>query len=821
MCKNSICRAMVVLAVLAVVPAGTEAQVVNLAPNPSFEEDEVILNDPAWDQWATWGYDVGVNSTVQIDENECIDGTRSLRVQPQGGTDWYFIVLDLPMAVKVGTKYTASFWVKAEQPRPLTVQMKATDNTSGTWGLTNFQVTTEWAEYHFTTTPQYREIKLEFFCAATDVPFWLDFVYFYEGEYVPGIEPSGATSPGQAARPSPADDAVIEPTQVVLKWQSGKFAVLHDVYFGESLDEVATATRDNTRVFVGRQPTILLPVGTPGTVRPEGLVPGKTYYWRVDEVNDLNPESPWRGSVWRFTVQPLTAWKPFPAHGMKYVDPNQTLIWEKGTGALFHTVYFGTSLDAVNNAVAGGYMILIPPHNPGTLKLDTTYYWRVDEFAPPVTRKGEVWSFTTRGTGGGVQARYFKGKDLAGNPVLTQPEGSINHNWGGGAVAPGLTDDVSARWTANLEAPFTEAYTFTTTSDDGVRLWLDGRLIIDNWTDHGTTENVGKVNLVAGQVYSLRMEWYDSTGGAVARLAWESPSLPRQTVSQGWLQLPLRAAGPSPVHGTPNALQTQVLSWIAGEEATQHDVYFGEDAQAVANADAKAAGVYRGRQAADATSYDPGALDWGKTYYWRVDEVNPAHADSPWKGVVWSFTTANFLLVEDFESYTDGEGNRIYETWIDGWTNNTGSTVGHAQAPFAERKVVKGGSQSMPLDYNNVASPFYSEAGQTWSKPQDWTANGVDTLTLFFRGKRSNGPEKLYVALQDSAGKTAVVVHSNPAATTTTQWMAWNVPLQNFAGVNAAGIRAMFMGVGDRNSPKKGGAGLIYVDDIRVTKSKP
>ena len=445
----------------------------------------------------------------------------------------------------------------------------------------------------------------------------------------------------------------------------------------------------------------------------------------------------------------------------------------------------------------------------------------MDEFTGAGVKKGDVWSFTTRGTGGGVKAVYFKGKDFSGAPMLTQTEGSINHNWSGGEVAGGLADNVCARWTANLEAPFTETYTFTTTSDDGVRLWLDGKLIIDNWTDHGTATNAAKANLVAGQVYSLRMEWYDNTGGAVAQLTWESASVPRQIVPQGWLQLPLRAAGPSPASGTPHAIQDLTLQWIAGEEATDHDVYFGEDAKAVVDADSKTAGIYRGRQKADATSYDPGTLDWGKTYYWRVDEINTASAESPWKGVVWSFTTADFLLVEDFESYTDDEGSRIYETWIDGWTNNTGSTVGNAQAPFAERKIVHEGSQSMPLDYNNANAPFYSEAEQTWSTPQNWTANNMDTLTVYFRGRLSNGQEKLYVTLKDSAGKAGTAVHPNPAAAVATQWTAWNIPLSSFAGVNAAKVKTMILGLGDQANPKKGGTGRVYIDDIRATKSKP
>jgi hypothetical protein len=283
----------------------------------------------------------------------------------------------------------------------------------------------------------------------------------------------------------------------------------------------------------------------------------------------------------------------------------------------------------------------------------------------------------------------------------------------------------------------------------------------------------------------------------------------------------LRATSPSPAHGSPYAAQDVPLQWLAGDEATSHDVYFGTDAQAVANADTTTAGIYRKRLPVETTSYDPGVLEWGKTYYWRVDEINPANSESPWKGSLWSFTTANFLPVEDFEDYTDDEGSRIYETWTDGWVKSTGSRVGYLSAPFAEQKIVHGGRQSMPLDYNNVNSPWYSEAERTWATPQDWTVNGVDTLTLYVRGRTSNGKDRLYVSLQDSAGKGAVAVHSNPDAAVATQWTEWKIPLASFTGVNAARIKKLAIGAGDRASPKKGGAGLLYVDDLRVTKAAP
>jgi hypothetical protein len=624
-----------------------------------------------------------------------------------------------------------------------------------------------------------------------------------------------------ARGPNPRNGSMIDQTRVQASWRAGDFATVHDVFFGESLEAVSAATSDDAAVYVGRQAVAQLPMGMPGGPAPEGLVPGQTYFWRVDEINPANPDSPWRGSVWSFTVRPLSAFKPFPPDGMRNIDPNQDLSWDIGQGVIFHTIYVGQSFDEVNNATTGGMMSAAAQYDPGPLALDKTYYWRVDEFAFPAatTSKGPVWSFTTRGAGGGAKAVYFNGMDLSGDPVLTRIEGTINVNTSAEVVA-GLSDLVSARWTADLEAPFTEDYRIITSSDDGVRLWFDGRLVIDNWNDHGTTDNIYEVGLIAGQIYGIRMEWYENGGGAVAQLSWQSPTLARQIIPQGWLQLPLRATGPSPANAEPYAMQDAVLQWIAGEEATTHDVYFGTDANAVANADTSAA-VYKGSQKVDETTFDPGNLEWGRTYFWRVDEVNPGNAESPWKGRLWSFTTADFLVVENFESYDDAEdtGTRIYETWLDGYSDgSSGSIVGYINPPFAEQIVVHGGYQSMPLDYNNVNAPFYSEATREWSTAQNWTVNGVDTLTLHFRGRIGNGAEKLYVTLTDSAGKTATVVHPDAAAAALTQWTAWKIPLSSFTGVNGAKIKTMVIGLGDRSNPKPGGAGLLFIDDIWMTK---
>jgi len=634
-----------------------------------------------------------------------------------------------------------------------------------------------------------------------------------------------------ARKAVPMNESIVDQTWIQASWKAGDSAKLHDVYFGESFDEVSAATPADTKVYVGRQAITQLLIGKPGGAAPDGLVPGKTYYWRVDEVNEGQPGSPWKGQVWSFTARPTDAWKPSPADEWRNVDPNHDLTWEPGMGAIFHTVFFSESLDEVANAPMGT-MSATASYEPGTLKLDTTYYWRIDEFAfpPGITYKGPVWSFTTLGKNSGVKAEYFAGMELAGDPILTQIEPSINHSWGDAAVAGDLIDQISARWRANLEVPATGTYMLITSTDDGVRLWLDGRLIINQWIDQGTTDWIAQVDLVAGRYYMIEMEYYENGGGAVAQLSWQSDTLPRQIIPSGWLQLPLWATSPSPAHLSPYADQAPILTWRAGASATAHDVYFGDDANAVAAADTTTTAIYKGQQAADATSFDPGPLEWGKTYYWRVDEINP---DGVLTGPVWSFTTATFLIVDDFESYTNDSPNRVFQTWIDGWGfsqdeffpqgdpgNGSGAMIGYdpGLGNIMETRIVHGGFQSMPLDYNNVNSPFYSEGIRTWSAPQNWTVNGMNTLMVHVQGQASNAAAVLYVTLKDSTGKSATVSYGDDTAVTSGAWVAWEIPLTNFTGVSATKIKEMTIGVGQRAQPTAGGAGRIFIDDIRAVK---
>jgi hypothetical protein len=134
------------------------------------------------------------------------------------------------------------------------------------------------------------------------------------------------------------------------------------------------------------------------------------------------------------------------------------------------------------------------------------------------------------GTGTGLMGQYFADQTLS-KLVLTRTDATVNFNWGSGSPAASVpVDHFSARWTGQVQAQYSQTYTFYTDSDDGVRLWVNGQQLINNWTDHSPTENSGTITLVAGQKYSIIMEYYEDTGGAVAKLLWSSPSTAKQVV---------------------------------------------------------------------------------------------------------------------------------------------------------------------------------------------------------------------------------------------------------------------------------------------------
>ncbi|MBM4024313.1 MAG: hypothetical protein FJ280_02760 [Planctomycetes bacterium] len=426
---------------------------------------------------------------------------------------------------------------------------------------------------------------------------------------------------------------------------------------------------------------------------------------------------------------------------------------------------------------------------------------------------------------------YDKGATLAVAPADGSPQVAANIR-----IGLGLDEQSYLLWHENAYALLAAAikYGLGALSDPGLAAqpepadgafavmtplfrWKGSRNAILHDVYLGKTPDLGPADLV-GPRQPVAMYWHIPPLEPGVTYYWRVDEIEADgvTVHTGlvwsFTTQALTAYRPTPADGALDASPTGALIWLPGQAAIKHRLYLSDNRDAVAQG---AAAADKGERTE--TTFTPSALEPATTYYWRVDEIvlgGPART-----GAVWTFTTC--LPVDDFESYTDDEGKRIYETWIDGWTNNTGSTVGHTTAPFAERTVVYSGKQAMPLDYNNVKTPFYSEAEREFAPVRDFSVNGVSLLVLYVRGKPSNGPAKLYVGLEDATRRTALVACPEAAAITTAKWTEWKIPLADFTGVNAARIRRIFFRVGEKDSPAPGGAGQLYIDDIRVIQASP
>jgi hypothetical protein len=567
-----------------------------------------------------------------------------------------------------------------------------------------------------------------------------------------------------ASRPNPEDGAMNAGIWATLSWQPGDLAVSHDVYMGENFDDVFNGTGDT---FRGNYTDEFFVVGFIGYPYPDGLVPGTTYYWRVDEVNDADPNSPWKGPVWSFWVPSNKAYNLYPEDGTMFVDTNVTLTWTAGFGSVLHTVYFGDDFETVSNATGGSSQNNLE-YDPGPLEMNKTYYWRVDEFDGQQIYKGDVLSFTTTTPDLGhiVMERWdnIPGFDVPSltnspkypnNPDATEMLISFSSDL--------VLDQYGGRIHGWLYAPGTGDYTFWLCSDNNGELWLstdddsaNARLIAleSDWAPPNTwgtgEEQSEPITLIAGNKYYIMALWKEEDGDDQCQVAWQGPGVPERVIIPGGNLSPyepLSAFGAKPTNGAVDATQMPILGWKPGLQAASHEVYFGTDEEAVRNA-TNASPEYKGTKALGDESYEPGELDWGATYYWRIDEVNGINPDSPWVGNVWNFTTADFLIIDDFESY-DADDNQIWFSWHDGLGygvqggdpyfagNGTGAAVGDDTTPtYTEQSIIHGGAQSMPYWYNNNKQgyAFYSEAEKTLSVSRDWTVQGLAELSIWFRG---------------------------------------------------------------------------------------
>ncbi|HUW17844.1 MAG TPA: hypothetical protein VMW16_00910 [Sedimentisphaerales bacterium] len=295
-----------------------------------------------------------------------------------------------------------------------------------------------------------------------------------------------------------------------------------------------------------------------------------------------------------------------------------------------------------------------------------------------------------------------------------------------------------------------------------------------------------------------------------------------------------KACCPAPESGGQDAGIDVTLSWKPGYGADYlHDVYFGTSFGDVNDADTTdTTGIYQTTLPSGGnTGYEPwyhyGPPELGRTYYWRIDQVNAAHPSSPWKGDVWTFTTAHYLVVDDFEDYNDAT-NPISYTWRDGSGNGTGSVVYLGTFEWADP--LHGGRQSMIFFYFNavdVGAGYYSEVEASAADLEtgsDWTASDAKALTLYFYGdpnNDANATEQMYVALGDADSNAVVKYGDYPGEDMSDikkqEWQEWNIALTDFSGITLTAVKRMYIGFGDRdNHVTPGGWGGVYFDDIRL-----
>jgi len=467
-----------------------------------------------------------------------------------------------------------------------------------------------------------------------------------------------------------------------------------------------------------------------------------------------------------------TSSEPDPVNEKADVPRDAVLSWKPGTGAVKHDVYLGTVLDDVEQASAtvdpaGVYKGRIGFSTytvAKRLELGETYYWRVDEVeADGVTiHSGDVWSFTVEllaypieniivtassSEEGKEAENAVNGSGLDESGLLHTNE-SVGNMWLSGKGGPQPT------W---IEFEFERAYKlhemWVWNSNDSLES-LIGLGFKDvtieysaNGIDYstlGTTHEFARAPGEPDYAHDTTID-FDGVAAKHVRLTansnWEGIFEQFGLSEVRFYYIPVHAREPDPDSGAKEVDLDLSLGWGAGREAAEHNVYISSDEQAVIDGTAPVTTMAE-------ISYGPLAFDLGTTYYWRVDEANDAEVPSIWQGDIWSFTTQEYLVVDDFESY-DTADNQIWYAWKDGLGygtpdtppyyagNGTGAAVGdETTGSFTEETIVHGGNQSMPLAYKNNKQGFltYSEATITLINQRDWTERGAEELALWFRG---------------------------------------------------------------------------------------
>jgi hypothetical protein len=519
-----------------------------------------------------------------------------------------------------------------------------------------------------------------------------------------------------------------------LSWEPGMGVITQTIYFGDDYDTVSTATTGGTGVGGGI------------TYDPGPLELETVYYWRVETFGVFGLMT---GDTWSFRTLPdipptsdpnlIVWWKLDEDSGTTALDwsghsNHGTLVGDPQwvAGQVGGALDFGGDGDHVVDPDGAGYL--------NGLNALTVCMWIKSDVIN--TDKGFINGEDPDGGDNVVTMRYDSdGASFGGTNVLKIAVTST----------PGGEQQLES--SSNLQVTEWQHVAMTWSDGDLIRFYVNG--VEDMPSGRNVPNNAGTVSgctkLIIGKGSK---DEGDTAGwdGLIDDVRIYNKVLTSEDIKEVMRGDPLLAWDASPTNGsTPDIDEVLPLSWSPGDNASQHDVYFGTDKDAVEFADiSDTTGIYRDRQSG--TSYTPPeGVEWGGgPYYWRIDEYNTDGTIS--KGRIWSFTVADFISIDNIEGYKGGSApleENIWFFWNDGVGygavgippyspgNGTGSEVGDlATDSYTEEDTTHGGSQSMPYWYNNN-NPLkmkYSEAKLTLSTQRDWTKHDIKALSLWFQG---------------------------------------------------------------------------------------
>ena len=669
-----------------------------------------------------------------------------------------------------------------------------------------------------------------------------------------------------ALAPTPPDGAIYPNTWTTISWTAGAYAVSHDVYMGDNFDDVNNGTGDT---FRGNMTDTYYIAGFPGYAFPDGLVPGTTYYWRIDEVNPDDPNSPWKGDVWSFMIPPKTAYYPNPSDGAEFVALNTQLKWTSGFGAKLHYIIFGENFDQVSNAVTGTPSASTS-FNPGSLKMAKTYYWRIDEFDGSQTYKGEVWSFTTEGAVSGpnpddgsadvkpsVVLRWNAGAVAASHEVYfgsdadavasatkSSPEYKGSKILGEESYKPGqLTLNTTYYWRidevndASPDSPWAgNVWSFMTgdffaiddfedydSSENQIwSAWHDGlgygaQGTANYFAGNGTGAVVGDENtssyteetIVHGGSHSIPIS-YDNNKQGYSKYSQADYTLTdqRDWTEQGVTELSIWFRG----------YPASVGSFFEGPTGTYTMTASGADIWAVNGVEADefhfaykmligAGSIIAKVESVQNTNA------WAKAGVMIRESLNPdsAHAFAcvtPGNGVASQGRPDTGAA-----SFNTNQSGITAPYWVKLERSISGLfTVSHSANGSNWQQVTGAIPQNIPMSSNvyiGLAVTAHDAAltCQAVFSNVSTTGNVTGQWTSQDIGIASNDTEPLYIVVSNSAGTPAVVYHDDPAAVQTNTWTEWVMPLQVFAdqGIDLTNIDMIAIGIGTHGNTTAAG----------------